>query len=184
VALSALLVLILFAKCVDNWWDGLGRDYRERQLAEQEKRRQDIAATERQEKRRREEKAAEERRKEELAAIEVARPPGERATLALQTLASTTITANEICRAHELLDPIAAKDRTTADVQRALTLLRVKEAPLLRAQRAEAENSRGLMCADGSMSPSCSCHGPHRGCCSHHGGVAGCEPLPSTIPCQ
>lgn len=32
-----------------------------------------------------------------------------------------------------------------------------------------------LMCNDGSESPTCSCGGPRRGCCSHHGGVSGCE---------
>jgi hypothetical protein len=31
-----------------------------------------------------------------------------------------------------------------------------------------------LMCNDGSFSPTCSCPGK-RGCCSHHGGVAGCK---------
>jgi len=34
---------------------------------------------------------------------------------------------------------------------------------------------QGLRCNDGTMSPSCTCGGSHRGCCSHHGGVAGCE---------
>jgi outer membrane protein OmpA-like peptidoglycan-associated protein len=33
----------------------------------------------------------------------------------------------------------------------------------------------GLMCNDGTMSPTCSCAGSHRGCCSWHGGVAGCQ---------
>jgi hypothetical protein len=33
----------------------------------------------------------------------------------------------------------------------------------------------GLRCCDGSLSPSCSCSGSHRGCCSHHGGVCGCQ---------
>lgn len=32
-----------------------------------------------------------------------------------------------------------------------------------------------LRCGDGSLSPSCMCGGSHRGCCSRHGGVAGCE---------
>ncbi len=32
-----------------------------------------------------------------------------------------------------------------------------------------------LMCRDGTTSPSCVCGGSHRGCCSHHGGVAGCS---------
>lgn len=32
-----------------------------------------------------------------------------------------------------------------------------------------------LMCNDGTESPTCTCGGPRRGCCSHHGGVSGCE---------
>jgi hypothetical protein len=32
-----------------------------------------------------------------------------------------------------------------------------------------------LLCGDGSLSPSCTCGGSHRGCCSWHGGVAGCS---------
>lgn len=31
-----------------------------------------------------------------------------------------------------------------------------------------------LMCGDGSVSD-CPCAGSHRGCCSHHGGVRGCQ---------
>jgi len=31
-----------------------------------------------------------------------------------------------------------------------------------------------LMCNDGTESPTCSCGGSRRGCCSHHGGVNGC----------
>lgn len=33
-----------------------------------------------------------------------------------------------------------------------------------------------LLCRDGSLSPTCLCgRGSYRGCCSHHGGVAGCS---------
>lgn len=32
-----------------------------------------------------------------------------------------------------------------------------------------------LLCNDGAPSPSCKCGGSHQGCCSHHGGVAGCS---------
>jgi len=32
-----------------------------------------------------------------------------------------------------------------------------------------------LLCCDGTESPSCTCNGPHRGCCSHHHGICGCE---------
>jgi hypothetical protein len=38
----------------------------------------------------------------------------------------------------------------------------------------ERRASRGLLCNDGTLSPSCTCGGSHRGCCSWHGGVAGC----------
>ncbi len=36
-------------------------------------------------------------------------------------------------------------------------------------------SSAPLLCNDGTQSPSCVCGGSHRGCCSHHGGVAGCS---------
>lgn len=49
----------------------------------------------------------------------------------------------------------------------------------LQRQRDEAALRRsepsGLLCCDGSLSPSCSCGGSHRGCCSHHGGICGCQ---------
>jgi len=31
-----------------------------------------------------------------------------------------------------------------------------------------------LVCNDGELSPTCTCLGNHRGCCSHHGGIRGC----------
>jgi hypothetical protein len=47
-------------------------------------------------------------------------------------------------------------------------------------RRAAKERSRQrgyapLLCGDGTLSPSCTCGGSRRGCCSHHGGVAGCS---------
>ncbi|HLM72620.1 MAG TPA: hypothetical protein VK459_08010 [Polyangiaceae bacterium] len=33
---------------------------------------------------------------------------------------------------------------------------------------------RPLLCCDGTLSPTCVCNGPRRGCCSHHKGVCGC----------
>ncbi|WP_441288468.1 hypothetical protein ACSRUE_42025 [Sorangium sp. KYC3313] len=133
------------------------------------------------------ERHEQEQRKQEkarLAAIEAARPPAERAALATEVLTSDGGEAKHAyCRARELLDPIEAKDRPAPDVRKALALMKAKEAPLLRVERAEFEKLRGLLCRDGTMSPTCSCHGPHRGCCSHHRGVAGCEPLPTEVSC-
>ena len=33
---------------------------------------------------------------------------------------------------------------------------------------------RPLLCCDGTLSPTCTCSGPRRGCCSRHKGVCGC----------
>ncbi|HEX8106820.1 MAG TPA: hypothetical protein VF516_03785, partial [Kofleriaceae bacterium] len=44
------------------------------------------------------------------------------------------------------------------------------------AEEARANRSSGgLLCNDGTLSPTCTCAGSHRGCCSWHGGVAGCQ---------
>lgn len=39
----------------------------------------------------------------------------------------------------------------------------------------ESSGPKALQCCDGTLSPSCVCGGSRRGCCSHHGGVCGCE---------
>lgn len=44
-----------------------------------------------------------------------------------------------------------------------------------RASSAAPSGGGRLLCCDGSLSPSCMCSGSRRGCCSHHGGVCGCE---------
>lgn len=49
------------------------------------------------------------------------------------------------------------------------------------AQRREAEAARAawasapVRCRDGTLSPTCTCSNAHTGCCSGHGGVAGCS---------
>ena len=53
---------------------------------------------------------------------------------------------------------------------------KANEAAAERLRLAEQANApRGVRCRDGTASPSCTCGGSLRGCCSHHGGVAGCE---------
>lgn len=49
-----------------------------------------------------------------------------------------------------------------------------RHAPVKRVKHAAPAGD--LFCRDGSTSPTCTCAGSHRGCCSWHGGVAGCEP--------
>jgi hypothetical protein len=35
--------------------------------------------------------------------------------------------------------------------------------------------TKSAKCCDGTLSDTCTCNGVHSGCCSHHGGVCGCE---------
>lgn len=87
------------------------------------------------------------------------------------------------CRARSVFNDIPEKSRGLSAVRSALFALQAKEAEALRQQQREAEPNRGLICADGTESDSCMCHGKRRGCCSHHGGVRGCTPLPTKLVC-
>jgi hypothetical protein len=49
------------------------------------------------------------------------------------------------------------------------------EAAHARLERARERANAPLLCCDGTESPSCTCNGPRRGCCSHHKGVCGCS---------
>jgi len=66
----------------------------------------------------------------------------------------------------------AAQNQAEQDA-RAEQRRQAKAAAAAAAQRRTYNASR-LRCRDGTLSPSCSCEGSHRGCCSRHGGVAGC----------
>ncbi|MBA3465703.1 MAG: hypothetical protein H0T46_37570 [Deltaproteobacteria bacterium] len=50
-----------------------------------------------------------------------------------------------------------------------------REAARIRAEKRAEWSSSPLLCRDGALSPSCTCGGNHQGCCSHHGGIAGCS---------
>src|SRR5205814_1585830 len=72
---------------------------------------------------------------------------------------------------------LAAADRERQQQERQERQERQRAAERRRRAAEEApvyQEPRGLRCNDGTLSPSCTCGGPHRGCCSHHGGVAGC----------
>lgn len=76
----------------------------------------------------------------------------------------------------------AAVEEAKRKQQDAIDQARRRQADAVAAAQQAAEDqaqraaNRSLVCRDGSTS-GCSCAGSHRGCCSHHGGVAGCEPL-------
>jgi len=63
-------------------------------------------------------------------------------------------------------------ERERKQAERAAERERRREAA---AEERANRTSNGLLCNDGTLSPSCTCSGSHRGCCSWHGGVAGCQ---------
>ncbi|HVK84460.1 MAG TPA: hypothetical protein VM513_10160 [Kofleriaceae bacterium] len=79
----------------------------------------------------------------------------------------------EVARKNQEREERRARERAEREA-------RAAEQRALRAQREQERRERArdyapLLCGDGSLSPSCVCGGSHRGCCSHHGGVAGCS---------
>lgn len=74
-----------------------------------------------------------------------------------------------------------ARHRVEAEARRAeAERVRAERQAAREAARREEEERRRdrrwapLRCCDGTLSPSCTCGGSRRGCCSHHGGVCGC----------
>ena len=88
-----------------------------------------------------------------------------------------------VCKARAMLETLPATEKRRPEVARALALLSSKELPLLRADQATFEKTRGVLCGDGTKPKDCPCHGAHEACCVLHKGVARCEPLPTRIRC-
>jgi hypothetical protein len=105
-----------------------------------------------------------------------------KAAMVLVDNKSTGIRA-AVCSARSLLEQIPEAHRKEPLVVDAEKRVKSKEPAALREEQAEFEENRMYLCRDGTPSPSCYCNGPKRGCCSHHGGVAGCEPLPTQFSC-
>jgi len=87
--------------------------------------------------------------------------------------------ANKRDTAQLARDEEAARRRAEAEERRQAQLAAQAEARRQAQEQREAAAASAfegaLMCNDGTESPSCTCGGSHRGCCSHHGGVAGCR---------
>lgn len=73
------------------------------------------------------------------------------------------------------------RSRSNADVSRALgrgveEMLRQRNCIQFPQTCAPTNPGTRIRCNDGTISPNCRCGGPLQGCCSWHGGVAGCAP--------
>jgi hypothetical protein len=101
------------------------------------------------------------------------------ATCSLTAPPGATVSAesqNAYCVA-KCIEVRHARERQRQLEEREAAVAKAQDAAAQRQAAADAEANRGLMCRDGTESPSCLCHGPHRGCCSWHHGVAGCSAL-------
>lgn len=167
----------------DSWWDGVKAQSAAREAQEASARAEASRAAKAYDDAAAAAKAEKARVAAETEAADAARPASERAALAIEALGGATGDLTEaVCKSHRWLDTVGKTDLTKPDVVKAIALLRTKEATQLRADRADFEASRGIVCRDGSGS-GCTCHASHQGCCSHHGGVAGCEPVPTLVEC-
>jgi hypothetical protein len=92
---------------------------------------------------------------------------------------SAAAVASECERLGALLREEQARQVARREAEERRAALAAEEARQRQARRREAAerawSSARLLCRDGSLSPSCTCAGSRRGCCSHHGGVAGCS---------
>lgn len=133
----------------------------------------------------------------ESAPIGVAEPPTEtkpavdqaqlsreraKAAIVLVDNASSGVRA-AVCSARSLLEQVPDVYRQEPLVVDAQKRIKAKEPAALREEVTEFKENQMYLCRDNTPSPTCYCNGPKRGCCSHHGGVAGCEPLPTTFTC-
>lgn len=185
VAALQMLLVMLFGVCafcgVSSWWNNTTREYnlkqqqeRNEQQAREQKRAEEQRAYEQQ---KRETKAMEERARTQQRSLMLAQLPEDRAKAATALL---TARGDEalcgFCQSAFYTDSFSEAEAKLPAVVQVRALRKMREAQELAKAQQESNKNRGLLCADGTSSPSCTCGGPRRGCCSHHGGVKGCEP--------
>lgn len=175
--LSLLVICYPFFWAYDKCSGGDERRARETAAAEERASREriqavDKAARERaleaERKRRAEEMAA------ELAREETARlgklKPYERAALLVKCVRDADCPLSV-----QSPDMILDAARTPAERKQLQQTIGQLERARERVEKAAERAIAPLLCRDGSLSPSCTCGNPKRGCCSHHGGVRGCS---------
>lgn len=126
---------------------------------------------------------AREKTKREAAEAVARRTGADWAKLVDEALAKEDV-VDAACSARTIVAEVPSNKRDDAAVKKAIAALKLKELAALRVQQAEAEKFRPLLCADGTTSDSCLCGKARRGCCSRHGGVRGCAPLPIELNCS
>lgn len=123
--------------------------------------------------------------RERVIEAEMKRPTMDRVSEAEQRILSPNVDLEAaVCHARWTLSQVPANEGSDRRVAALAKVERKMSRKALAVLRREAMANRMLLCADGTSSPTCECDGNNRGCCSHHGGVIGCErPEQPTIDC-
>lgn len=124
------------------------------------------------------------RRAAAARSVEAQRTPEERVVQAAAILDEDTGSRDRVCRARSMLAPVGSNVPGLPGLREVRRRLRRLEAAVLSEDRSSTQASRMVRCCDGTRSPTCGCSGSHRGCCSRHGGVCGCDPLPTEVLCR
>lgn len=130
--------------------------------------------------------ASEERPKKEQRVEQVQAPsaapepkpetPQERIEKAKVAIQKKEPAASDVCEARAFLRSLPRDVTVSKDYRSVEAKIAAVERSIVAQERAAAlSEQRGIICADGSVSPSCVCGRIKRGCCSRHGGVRGCE---------
>jgi len=171
--LGVVAVFAFLCWRVSAWWDGLGAEDARRRNQDAAQQQQAQAEATRQDDERRAKAERDRQQRIAVDAAERALSPEDRAKRMIAALP-------DVCEAKRLL--ATAPDVAAPGLSSATVAMKAAEAKQLLAERPDFDRSRGIVCADGSGSD-CMCSGSHRGCCSHHRGIAGCVPYPTEVAC-
>jgi hypothetical protein len=168
VAIASALGLFGVCAALDSCWqESVAADQRARAAEEARSRAAAEAAAAAEEKRAREET----RREKETARKE------------LEVRLAKLRAMKPVERVAELSGACPPKESASCDEERIALLVQSAATTSERARleqlaaslkKGNRRANASLECCDGTLSPSCLCGRPKRGCCSHHGGVCGC----------
>ncbi|HMR06751.1 MAG TPA: hypothetical protein PKA88_13270, partial [Polyangiaceae bacterium] len=94
---------------------------------------------------------------------------------------ASTPSKKELQSRYSVVERVALREEAVAAAKAKAIAKREEAVENARKRREEAQEraanraNAALRCADGTLSPTCTCGRPRRGCCSHHGGVVGCS---------
>lgn len=183
-------VLIILWATTGAYGVHLGTENRATAQREERARRQQIADEQARElagaNSRHQREVAEQRQAHEARATDARRTQADRVAAASRILSSedTATPLERYCAAERELGPLPPGAARMSAFRPVFRAFRLAHRAALEDAREAARPGRMILCCDGMPSPSCECGRRNRsGCCSWHGGICGCEPLPDEVFC-